>query len=149
VRVVIFPEGEDPDSYSKKIGSTAFNDYLKEKSEDFISYKTALYTREAGGDPIKKADTIKEILGSVAKVPDPIKRAVYVKQCSDLLEMDEHILITELNKLLRKNDQKKPAVQPDSNQDIINILDEIEADPERDANLIIALQERESIRLLI
>lgn len=149
VRVVIFPEGEDPDSYSKKLGSTAFSGYLKDKAEDFISYKTALYTQEAGRDPIKKADTIKEILGSVAKVPDPIKRAVYVKQCSDLLEMDEGVLITELNKLLRKADQKKPAASPHNNQDIINILDEIEADPERDANKVIALQEQESIRLLI
>lgn len=149
VRVVIFPEGEDPDSYSKKIGSTAFADYLKDNAEDFISYKTAVYTREAAGDPIKKADTIKEILGSVAKVPDPIKRAVYVKQCSVLLEMDEGVLITELNKLLRKADQKKPAGPPDNNQDIINILDEIEADPVIDTDKVIALQEQESIRLLI
>src|SRR5690606_39459962 len=56
VRIVIFPEGEDPDSFSKKLGSTAFADYLKEKAEDFISYKTALYTREAGNDPIKQAE---------------------------------------------------------------------------------------------
>ncbi len=149
VRVVIFPEGEDPDSYSKKIGSTAFATYLQENAEDFISYKTALYTKEAGRDPIKRAETIREIIGSIAKVPDAIKREVYIKQCSDLLQMGEAVLITELNKLLRKNNDKKPAQEPENPKELLNVLDDIEADPERDASRIIALQERESVRLLI
>lgn len=148
VRVVVFPEGEDPDSYSKKIGSTAFASYLQEKAEDFISYKTTLYTNEAGRDPIKKAETIREIIGSIAKVPDPIKRQVYIKQCSDLLEMGEAVLMTELNKLLRKNNETKPQ-QQDDQKELLNVLDDIEVDAERDANQIISLQERESIRLLI
>lgn len=147
VRVVIFPEGEDPDSFSKKTGSTAFAQYLKENAEDFISYKTALYTREAGNDPIKKADTIKEIVGSIAKVPDPIKRAVYLKQCSDLLAMDEGVLITELNKLLRKGQEKKQEEKPDA-PELGDVMPEAEV-LEQDVNVVIALQERESVRLLI
>ena len=146
VRVVVFPEGEDPDSYSRKIGSNAFATYLKEKAEDFISYKTALYTREAGKDPIKRAETIKEIVGSIAKVPDPIKRAVYIKQCSSLLEMDEGVLITELNKLLKSNSKKQAPSSPDA---ALPILEDTEPNPEHDISHTISLQERESIRLLL
>lgn len=146
VRIVIFPEGEDPDSFSKKLGSTAFADYLKEKAEDFISYKTALYTREAGNDPIKRAETIKEIVGSIAKVPDPIKRAVYLKQCSDLLGMEEGLLITELNKLLRQGAKKEPRQADIAQEEAVQVPETV---PEHDPEAIISLQERESIRLLI
>lgn len=146
VRIVIFPEGEDPDSFSKKLGSTAFADYLKEKAEDFISYKTALYTREAGNDPIKKAETIKEIVGSIAKVPDPLKRAVYLKQCSDLLNMEEGVLITELNKLLRQGAKKEPRQTDLAQEEVVQIPESV---PEQDPEAIITLQEKESIRLLI
>lgn len=146
VRIVVFPESEDPDSFSKKLGSTAFAEYLKEKAEDFISYKTALYTREAGNDPIKRAETIKEIVGSIAKVPDPIKRAVYLKQCSDLLGMEEGVLITELNKLLRQGAKKEPR-QADMAQEAVPSIPETV--PEHDPEAIITLQEKESIRLLI
>lgn len=149
VRVVVFPEGEDPDSFSKKTGSTAFSQYLKEKAEDFISYKTAIYTKDAGNDPIRRAETIKEIVGSIAKVPDPLKRAVYLKQCSDLLSMDEGVLITELNKLLRKGQEKKGEQKAENLPDTATVLEELAVEEEPDINQTISLQERESIRLLV
>jgi DNA primase len=100
VRAVMFPEGEDPDSYARKTGPSAFRDYLKENTRDFISFKTALYAREAHQDPIARAKTIKEIVESIAKIPDGVQRVVYIKETSNQLAIDESVLVTELNKIL-------------------------------------------------
>ncbi|MDH3648826.1 MAG: DNA primase [Saprospiraceae bacterium] len=102
VQIVLLPEDEDPDSYLKKVGATAFQTYLDEQSKDFILFKTSLILDEAGSDPVKKAGLIKDIIDSLAHIPDPIKRSVYVKQCSNLLEVDENILISETNKEISK-----------------------------------------------
>jgi DNA primase len=102
VKVVVFPEGEDPDSYSQKLGSTAFQEFLKESAQDFLKFKAGLLAKEAANDPIRKAETVKEVVSSIAKIPDPIERAVYLKECSSLLEISEELLIKELNELHRK-----------------------------------------------
>ncbi len=102
VKVVVFPEGEDPDSYSQKLGSTAFQAFLQENAQDFLTFKAALFAKEAANDPIKRADTVKEVVASIAKIPDPIERAVYIKECSRLLDIEEELLLKELNKLHRK-----------------------------------------------
>ncbi len=107
VRVVVFPEGEDPDSYSQKLGSTAFQEYLAENAQDFLTFKASLFAKEAANDPIKKAETVKEVVASIAKIPDPIERAVYLKECGTVLGMDEELLIKELNKLQQQNLQKE------------------------------------------
>lgn len=147
VKAVVFPEGEDPDSYSRKLGSTAFKQYLKDKAQDFITFKTELFAKEAEGDPIKKADTIREIVASVAKIPDPVKRAVYLKQCSSLLEIDESVLVSELNKIqILKNKDKRQQNTEIAEVDEL-VLPEVEKS--FDVNQSIALQERESVRLLI
>ncbi len=99
VKAVVLPAGEDPDSYARKLGGTAFTRYVKENQQDFIRFKIALYQAEVRQDPIKKAGIIREIVASVAKIPDPIQRQVYVKESSELLEMDESVLMTELNKI--------------------------------------------------
>lgn len=112
VKVVVFPEGEDPDSYSRKLGSSAFQEFLKEQAQDFLKFKAALYAKEAATDPIKKADTIKEVVASIAKIPDPIERAVYIKECSALLEIEEELLVKELNKLHRKQLEQESGVRP-------------------------------------
>lgn len=100
VRAVVFPEGEDPDSYSRQMGSSAFKSFLEKNSEDFIAFKTHLYLQDAGTDPIRKAETIREIVGSIAKMPDAIKRLVFARECSKLMEMDEAVIVAEMNKLL-------------------------------------------------
>ena len=79
VRVVLFPDGEDPDSYSRKVGTTAFKTFLKEHSQDFVSFKAGLFAQEAAGDPIRKAESIKEIVTSIALIPDAVKRSVYIQ----------------------------------------------------------------------
>ncbi|MDH3246430.1 MAG: toprim domain-containing protein, partial [Saprospiraceae bacterium] len=98
IELVLLPENEDPDSYLKAVGVTAFRTYLSEQAKDFILFKTGLILDEAGDDPVKKSSLIKDIIESLAHIPDPIKRSVYTKQCSSLLSVDEDILISETNK---------------------------------------------------
>ncbi len=112
VKAVVLPAGEDPDSYARKLGGTAFTRYVKENQQDFIRFKIALYQAEVKQDPIKKAGIIREIVASVAKIPDPIQRQVYIKESSELLEMDESVLMTELNKIhlqQHRSDQRSAA----------------------------------------
>lgn len=148
VRIVLLPDGEDPDSFSRKMGSTALRTYLKEHTEDFISFKISLYSREAANDPIKKAEAIREIVTSISLIPDPIKRSVYLQETSNLLKIQETVLFTELNKMLLQDRQKKnddhrreetkhqpvPDIEPVAQSPAVN--------PEE-------LQEREMVRLLL
>jgi DNA primase len=165
VRVVLFPDGEDPDSYSRKVGTTEFQKFLKEKSQDFVSFKTNLYAAEAAGDPIRKAESIKEIISSISLIPDPVKRSVYIQETSNLLKIAEQVLLTELNKILiqerRKNekeklrdlpagrqDQEEPAIAVDPVQDVTdNNLPTGQAGI--DTQSMVYYQERETIRLLL
>ena len=107
VRVVLFPDGDDPDSYIRKVGDQRFADYIEKSSQDFITFKTTLVAREASGDPVKKAEAIRDVLHSIAKVPDAIKRQVFLQQTSATFGIDEQVLITEYNKLV-----KAPAPRP-------------------------------------
>lgn len=146
VRMVLLPEGEDPDSYSKKLGGETFYKYLEENTQDFIHFKTNLLAREASNDPIKKADSIKEIVASIGVIPDSIKRSVYIKEASILLEIEEQVLVGELNKTLR-NKQKRTPVKEEQPE----ITESLPANQEVtwDAREIIMYQEKESIRLLL
>jgi DNA primase len=151
VRVVLFPDGEDPDSYSRKVGTAEFNKFLKEHSQDFVSFKAGLYAKESTGDPIKKAESIKEIVTSIALIPDPVKRSIYIQETSNLLKMSEQVLLSELNKILiqerRKNEKEKVREQEDA-QLAIDPVEEI-APTKIDAQSMVDYQERETIRLLL
>lgn len=149
VRTLVFPEGHDPDSYSQKLGSTAFAKFLEENTRDFISFKVDLFVTEAAGDPIKKAAAISDILHTIGKIPDGIKRSLYLKESARLLEMEEQILITELNKILLRERKKKTQapVQTEPPEYLPDWDTEEEVTPR--AGEIIALHERECLRLLI
>ena len=97
VKVVSFPAGDDPDSYMHKVGAGAFKTYIEENRQDFILYKANILLAEAGKDPIKRAGIIRDIVESIAKIPDHIKASVFIRECSRLLEVEERILISELN----------------------------------------------------
>jgi DNA primase len=103
VKVVVFPNNEDPDSYVQKVGPVAFREYIVKTGTDFITFKTKLALAEAANDPFKRAGVIKEIVHSIAKIPDSIQRAVFYKQTANLLEVDEGTLLAEGNKLLLKD----------------------------------------------
>jgi DNA primase len=116
VRIVLLPDGEDPDSYSKKMGSTELNQYLKDHTKDFISFKIELYSADAATDPIKKAELIRDIVTSITAIPDPLKRTVYLQECSKKLEVPLSILSIEVKKILlatkaneAKADQRRVA----------------------------------------
>ena len=152
VKVVLFPDGHDPDSYVRNYGTSGFKKHIEENKKDFILYKTDILLKEAGTDPIKKAEVIREIVESVAKIPDSIKASVFIKECSYLLQIDERALLSELNKM-RLAKAKKDAQQqtrPDSyrEKDVPvdqSLLDEpVEKTSKDDAS-----QEKEIIRLLL
>jgi len=107
VRVVLFPKGEDPDSYAKSHTTEELKEYITTHAEDFIRFKTSVLIESVGNDPIKRADLIKDIVASIAVIPDQIKRSVYTKECSSLLDISEQALINETNKILRQSFSKK------------------------------------------
>ncbi len=149
VKAVVFPDGEDPDSYSRKVGSQAFKDYLQENSRDFIGFKIGLYKEEIAKDPIRKAEVIREVVQSIGKIPDAIIRSVYAKEASNLLSIEEDIVHAELNKTLIKT-QKDQFQRAQEEKEADDRLEEIlptrtELSPEE----TLQLQEKETIRLLI
>ena len=111
IKVVLLPDGEDPDSFARKQNAQSFNNYIKEHESDFIRFKTQLLLDEAGNDPIKRATLISDIVNSISIIPDRIIRAVYIKDCSVLMGVDERVLIGEVNKKRLAVLEKKPVKQ--------------------------------------
>ncbi|MEM7105112.1 MAG: DNA primase [Bacteroidota bacterium] len=107
VKIVLLPEGEDPDSYLNSLGSQAFEEFISDNARDFILFKTSLLLEETKGDPIKKTALVKDIVNSIAKIPDPIKRSVYIKECALRLEVNEQVLVSSTNKLMQQALTKK------------------------------------------
>ena len=102
VKVILFPDGEDPDSFSQKKSPEELHAFLN-NATDFIHFKCKILLEEAGGDPIKKAELIRDIVTSVAKIPDPIKRTVFTQETSRLMDISEQTLLNELNKIRAKD----------------------------------------------
>ena len=107
VRLVLLPEGEDPDSMAQKSGAEEFEKYIDEHSRDFIHFKTDLLLEQAGNDPVKKAELINDIIKSLSKVRDPIKRSLYTRECSQTLDIAENLLIREVNKAIKEDIRQK------------------------------------------
>ncbi len=102
VKVVLFPDGEDPDSYARKHGGESLKKFLSENEEDFITFKTGLLSAETKRDPVKRAQLISDIVGSIAIIPDAINRSVYIDECSTRLNISQSILAQEVRKLRKK-----------------------------------------------
>ncbi len=161
VRITLLPDGEDPDSYVQKFGGDALTGFMARESKDFILFKTQLLLAETKGDPVKKSGLIKDIMTSISKIPDPIKRNVYLRECAALLDVSEQALISESNKLIttaiRKRDEKvarSPEAASDSPDNAPNPEQFVE-DPSyqriREKPLLRGdeFQERDIVRLLI
>ncbi|MGF7042760.1 DNA primase [Mucilaginibacter lappiensis] len=150
VKVVSFPDGHDPDSYVRSVGTNAFKKHIEETKKDFILYKANLLLKDAGNDPIKKAGVIREIVESIARIPDSIKASVFIKECSYILQIDERALLSELNKM-RQAKAKKDGQQQQTNTryapqpDEPNFFDEPEVKETKEEHF----QEKEIIRLLL
>ncbi|MEZ4800598.1 MAG: DNA primase [Flavobacteriales bacterium] len=119
VKVVLFPDGDDPDSYAKKNSSDEIKNFIAENAKDFIKFKTTLLLEDVGSDPVKRAGLIRSIVESIALIPDAITRTVYVQECSHLLKIQEPVLLSELNKTLVKTSKKDDSLPPP-------ILDDVE-----------------------
>lgn len=107
VRVVLLPEGEDPDSFARKQSAEEFNRFIDEHEQDFIRFKTHLLLDEVGDDPIKKAGLITNIVQSIALIPDNIKRSVYIQDTATLLSTREDVVIAAVNKIRIRDYEKK------------------------------------------
>lgn len=115
IKVILLPDGEDPDSFARKQNAESLSKYIKDNEVDFIRFKTKLLLDDAGNDPIKRASLISDIVNSISVIPDNIIRAVYIKDCSILLDVDERILVQEANKkrLAYLEKQPVPKIEPE------------------------------------
>ena len=149
VRVLLFPDGDDPDSFARKHSSEEIQEFISSNARDFISFKTSLLLEDAGNDPVKRAALIRGIVESIALIPDGISRTVYVQECSRLLNMNEQVLLQELNKVILSNFKKEKKEEAPVD---VPLLDELPADgiPESVAEeFSIHHQEKDLIRILL
>lgn len=146
VRLVIFPDAEDPDSYCKKVGGQAFETYIEEHEQDFILFKSQLLFGETGKDPLKKAEAVKSIVASIALIPDPVTRTIFAQECAKIMEVPEQVIVAELAKARRKelDGQHKKAL--DADQIAEQVVPEEELLPHHTET---EKQERQVIKLLI
>jgi DNA primase len=150
VRVVLLPDGDDPDSFLHKKGSTALREFIRTGKKHFLQFKMELLLKEAGDDPLKKAGVIREVIETLSKVPDLIKRAVLIKESSQSLEVSEQVLMTEINKIKRKQFKKEtgaPEYEADRLQESLEGTTELS--PNRQQANGEELQERDVVRLLL
>jgi DNA primase len=139
VKVCSFPDGEDPDSFAKNNSYEVLKQYLDENSKDFIQFKADLLVKEANNDPIKKAELIRDMVQSISKISDTIKREVYIKECSRIMDISEDVLYNTLAQMLKKDiseankkytEEKKAFEVHKNNEQLqpekINILYELE-----------------------
>ncbi|WP_116495592.1 DNA primase [Balneicella halophila] len=100
IKVLLLADGEDPDSFAKSHSATELQEYIKENEEDFIHFKTKLLLKDAKNDPVEKANLIREIVRSISVIPDSINRSVYIKSCSNILDIQESVLYNQVSKLI-------------------------------------------------
>ena len=135
VKIVLFPEGEDPDSYARSHSTTEVEEFIQQEASDFISFKTRLLLDETKGDPTAKAMLIKEIVQTISHIPDGIIRTVYIKECSTVMDIPEQTLMNELNKLIRnkyhsRHQQNRPPSEAERTSSVVpKQKDTLQPDP--------------------
>lgn len=149
VKLVLFPEGEDPDSYANKNRPADVKEFLRNNEVDFITFKTNLLLSETKDDPIKKATLIKEIANTISLIPEPIARTLYVQKCSKQMNIEEKILFSEINKLRRKKnketlDKKQQEDIPEAYIEDLSYYEKLVQTP-----LSSTFQEKEILRILL
>ena len=146
VKVVQFSDGEDPDSFAKSHSDSELKEFLETAAQDFINFKVSLLLKDTQNDPVKKAGLIRDIVTSISKIPDAIQREVYVQECSQIMEISERILFSELAQLIantnteesKKYQEEKKTFEIVKRQDIqLKEVDQLE------------ILEKEIIKLLL
>ena len=149
LRLLLLPDGEDPDSYVHKVGAEAFKAYIKQHSQDFIDFKASRWLTEAGDDPLKRAEGISDVCASITRIPDLLKRQTLSQRVAQVFHVSEQSVISEINRLLRKQQEQgqkeaerqqhrteatnrqAPSQQPATTDDInalLNSLSDADAD---------------------
>lgn len=158
VKVVLLPEGEDPDSHVKKVGATDFKQYLEEKAQDFILFKASILMKESRNDPVRKVALIRSVVDSIALIPDPIKRSLYIRECAAVVEVEEQLLINEANKVVGQRFRKQQKEKLQSGGYKMNQPSQEEGPTSSAADLPVIVQdkpaghefqERDIVRILI
>ncbi len=156
VHIALIPDNEDPDSYLRKVGTEKFEEFLKNESKDLILFKLDLNQKENKNDPIAKANATNEILASIAKITDPVKRSIYIQQTAEYLKVDESTLINKTNQYLREELKNRTFRQQRENlqrdEQIIDSQEEI-INFKKETGLLLPsgdeAQEKEIIRILV
>ncbi len=147
VKVVTFAEGQDPDSFAKSHTSSEVLEHLTANAKDFLVFKAALLMADCGDDPVKKAAAIHEIVESIALVPDQVLRSLYVQQCSAMLSINEQALLSEMNKVLRKQYRRNIGGDQPVPEDYM--APELAAPQVQVEDVGTSYQERDMLRLLL
>jgi DNA primase len=149
VKVIAFPDGEDPDSFASQKSAAELKEFLETEAVDFIKFKAKTLIEDTDRDPLKRAEMIRDIVNSIALIPDPIIRSVYVQESSNLLEIDEQTLVIELNKIRRSKLSKNIQKQENEKEERVseNLLLGQESDRKTDDTE--EYQERDLIYTLI
>ena len=113
VKVCSFPDGEDPDSFAKKTPLEDLKNYLEQNAKDFIQFKASLLMKESNNDPIKKAEVIRDMVQSISKIPDRIKKEIYIQECARIMDISEEVLFNTLAQISKKeaNELQKTSRQ--------------------------------------
>ncbi len=128
IKVVLLPDGEDPDSFARKQNATDFIQFIQDHQQDFIRFKTNLLLKDAEGDPVKRSEVVRNIMESVAVIPDRITQQIYIKDCSRLLDISEETLLSEVKRLqnIAAEQEQKRRSQPTTGQNVSK-TDEVQA----------------------
>lgn len=153
VKLILLPENHDPDSFIREVGEAGFAEFVEKNQKDFVLFKTQLLLQNTKHDPIQKAQALKDIINTLAKVKDTIIRSMYVKECSQLLDTDEKIIYSEINKILRKeikdrNLKKLRETETENNLEIV-VENETTAPSQKIFISNDEYQERELIRVMM
>ena len=129
VKVVLLPDGEDPDSFARKHNASQFSEFIRQSETDFIRFKTRLLLDDAGTDPIKRSALITDIIRTVAIIPDNIARSIYIRECSAMMEIDEQVLLNEVNKI-RLSKEERQNMQGQATPPVSNTMSMIPEYPD-------------------
>lgn len=149
VKIVWLPENEDPDSFVQKNGTNAMLEYISKNAQDFIVFKTDFLLKNVENDPFRKGEAIREVVGSIIKVPDIIKRNLFFQECSQMFGIDENLLISEGNKILLKESKKITSSNPETLQELPFEQEKDFLEEKSIEYNALYYQEQESVRLLL
>ncbi len=148
VKICTFPDGEDPDSFARANTLDTLNSYLEENATDFINFKASLLASEAKDDPLKKAETIRDMVVSISKIPDLIKQEVYIKECARIMDISEEVLFNTLAQILQK--ERREAGRKKQQQPPLETMGVVTAERQTPSKVDVQFElERKIIELLL